>query len=152
MRKACCSTSRTRPTFDGVSGAPDAGDAETTPAGAGATSLVPSVLIQASLLGSGISAAWTIPDSPFNGMVIYQRRHDRRPIVIAHQNLVGSGEFSGAVYAKWGHVVFVGNGAYDARFVCGTMRVLTLFDSTLAPSQLFPPATRRPSRRVIHSV
>jgi hypothetical protein len=53
---------------------------------------------------------------------------------------VGSGGFSGAVYAKWGHVVFVGNGVYDARFVCGTMRVLTLFDSTLAPSRLFPPA------------
>jgi hypothetical protein len=125
--------------FDGLSGAPDAGDAATTPGAADATGLVPSVLIQAGLLGSGISGL-NDSNSPFNGMVIYQRRHDRRPIVIAHQNLVGSGEFSGAVYAKWGHVVFVGNGTYDARFVCGTMRVLTLFNSTLAPSQLFPPA------------
>jgi Flp pilus assembly protein TadG len=126
-------------TFDGVSGNPDASDAETSPAGGQETSLVPSVVIQASLLGSGISGL-ADASSPFNGMVIYQRRHDRRPIVIAHQNLVGSGDFSGTVYAKWGHVVFIGNGVYDARFVCGTMRVLTLFDSTLAPSNLFPPA------------
>jgi hypothetical protein len=126
-------------TFDGVSGAPDASDGETGPAGGEATSLIPSVLIQAGLLGSGITGL-ADSDSPFDGIVIYQRRHDRRPIVIAHQNLIGSGSFSGAVYAKWGHVVFVGNGEYDARFVCGTMRVLTLFDSTLAPSQRFPPA------------
>jgi hypothetical protein len=125
--------------FDGVSGAPDSGDGETAPTGPVETSLVPSVLIQASLLGSGISGL-DDPGSPFDGMVIYQRRHDRRPIVIAHQNLLGSGTFSGVVYAKWGHVVFVGNGVYDARFVCGTLRVLTLFDSTLAPSQLLPPA------------
>jgi hypothetical protein len=125
--------------FDGVSGAPDSSDADTTPAGGGISSLLPSVLIQAGLSGSGISGL-ADSDSQFDGMVIYQRRHDRRPIVIAHQNLIGGGSFSGAVYAKWGHVVFVGNGIYDARFACGTMRVLTLFDSTLAPSQLFPPA------------
>jgi Flp pilus assembly protein TadG len=124
--------------YDGVSGGPDASDVETPPASGGASQLTPSVFIQASLLGSGISGL-NDPDSPFDGMVIYQRRHDRRPIVIAHQNLLG-GDFAGTVYAKWGHVAFVGNGTYDARFVCGSMRVLTLFDSMLAPSKLLPPA------------
>jgi hypothetical protein len=125
--------------YDGVSGSPDSGDGETSPASPGAGSLQPSVFIQASILGSGISGL-NSAGSPFDGMVIYQRRQDRRPIVIAHQNLIGSGSFSGAVYGKWAHVLFVGNGTYDARFVCGTMRVLTLFDSTLAPSRSFPPA------------
>jgi Flp pilus assembly protein TadG len=125
--------------YDGISGAPDANDSESPPAIPGTSSLPPSVFIQAGLLGSGISGLASA-GSPFNGMVIYQRRQDRRPIVIAHQNLVGSGAFSGVVYAKWGHVTFVGNGTYNARFVCGTMRVLTLFNSTFAPTQLFPPA------------
>jgi hypothetical protein len=125
--------------YDGASGAPDSGDGETAPAPPGLGALLPSVVIQAGLLGSGLSGL-NSPGSPFDGMVIYQRRQDRRPIVIAHQNLLGSGDFSGAVYAKWGHVIFLGNGTYDARFVCGSMRVLTLFDSTLAPSRTFPPA------------
>jgi Flp pilus assembly protein TadG len=125
--------------YDGVSGSPDSGDGETSPASPGAGALQPSVFIQAGLLGSGISEL-NSAGSPFDGMVIYQRRQDRRPIEIVHQSLVGSGSFSGVVYGKWAHVVFVGNGTYDARFVCGTMRVLTLFDSTLAPSQSFPRA------------
>jgi hypothetical protein len=127
------------PTYNGVSGAPDVNDGETSPSTSGAAHLVPSVLIQASLLGSGLSP---IADavSPFDGIVIYQRRHDRRPIALIHQSLLGAGELSGAIYAKWGHLIFVGNGAYDLRFVCGTLRILTLFNTTLEPSRLFPPA------------
>ena len=127
------------PTYNGVSGAPDVNDGETSPSTSGAAHLVPSVLIQASLLGSGISPLAN-PGSPFDGIVIYQRRHDRRPIALIHQSLLGAGELSGAIYAKWGHLIFVGNGAYDLRFVCGTLRILTLFNTTLEPSRLFPPA------------
>jgi Flp pilus assembly protein TadG len=127
------------PSYDGASGVPDAGDGETAPLIAGPSLLVPSVFIQASLLGSGISGL-NAAGSPFDGMVIYQRRVDRRPIVIAHQNLIGSAQFSGTVYSKWGHVIFAGNGTYNARFVCGTMRVVTLFDTTLEPTSLLPPA------------
>jgi hypothetical protein len=126
------------PGYDGVSGDPDASDGAMRPASGGGSHVTPSVFIQASLLGSGVSGL-NDPDSPFDGMIIYQRRHDRRPIVIAHQNLLG-GDFAGTVYAKWGHVSFIGNGTYDARFVCGSMRVLTLFDSTLSPSNFLPPA------------
>ena len=123
--------------YDGTSGAPDDADGESPPASPGAFNL--SVVIQAGLLGTGITSL-TDAGSPYDGLVIYQRRQDRRPIVVAHQNLIGNGEFSGTVYAKWGHVVFAGNGTYDARFVCGTLRVLTIFNSTLAPSALLPPA------------
>jgi hypothetical protein len=72
-------------------------------------------------------------------MLVCQRRNDRRPIVIAHTSLLG-GEFEGTTYAKWGHVIFVGQGAYDARFVAGTMRILALIDVTLAPTDLLPAA------------
>jgi hypothetical protein len=125
--------------YDGVAGSPDSGDGESTPASPGTGSVQPSVFIQAGLLGTGISGL-NSAGSPFDGMVIYQRREDRRPIVIAHESLVGSGGFSGVVYGKWANVEFACNGTYDARFVCGTMRVLTVFNSTLAPSTKFPPA------------
>jgi hypothetical protein len=125
--------------YDGALGAPDSSDGETAPAVSEVSHLTPSVIIQGSLLGSGISGL-NDPGSPFDGMVIYQRRMDRRPIVIVQQSLLGAGRFSGTVYAKWGHVVFAGNGTYDASFVCGTMRVLTVFDTTFAPSKLLPPA------------
>ncbi len=74
-------------------------------------------------------------------MLLYQRRNDRRPIVLAATQLIGGGQASGTIYAKWGHVAFVGgSGAYDLRMVCGTLRVLTVFDTTLAPSELLPAA------------
>ena len=127
------------PSYNGVSGGPDSADGEASPTSAGPLNLLPSVLIQGSLLGSGLSPLQDA-DSPFDGLLIYQRRHDRRPIVLIHQSLLGAGDLAGAVYAKWGHVIFVGNGTYDLRFACGTMRVLTLFNSRLRPSRLFPPA------------
>jgi hypothetical protein len=125
--------------YDGITASLDSGDGESPPASPTTGSTQPSVFIQAGLLGSGISGL-NSAGSPFDGMVIYQRRQDRRPIAIEHQNLVGSGSFSGVVYGKWAHVSFVGNGTYNTRFVCGTMRVSTLFDSTLAPTVKFPPA------------
>ena len=127
------------PGFDGTTGSPDANDGETEPPASSSATLTPSVVVQAALLGSGISGL-NSAGSPFNGLLIYQRRQDRRPIVIAHQNLLAGGDLSGVVYAKWGHVVFLGNGTYDARFVCGTLRVVALFNATIAPTQLFPPA------------
>ena len=33
-----------------------------------------------------------------------------------------------------------GAGTYDLRFVTGTMRLLTVTDTTIAPTTLFPPA------------
>ena len=102
---------------------------------------MPSTLITP-LIAGGRMTGLNDPGSPFHGMLIYQQRLDRRPIVIEAQQLVGSGDISGTIYAKWGHTIFVGAaGAYDLRFVTGTMRVVTVADSTLAPSNLLPAAS-----------
>jgi hypothetical protein len=126
-------------TFDASTGNPDAGDGMTAPPNP-LLSTEPSVFLAPLLPGSqivGLSDA----TSPFDGLLVYQHRADRRPIIIGATKLVGGGDISGTIYSKWGHVIFLGGqGTYDLRFVCGSMRVLTLFDSTLAPSHLLPPA------------
>lgn len=126
--------------FSASSGQPDASDAADAAPANPVTSLAPSTLI-VSLLSGGHLSGLNSPGSPFNGMLIYQRRGDRRPIILEAQHLLGGGDLSGTIYAKWAHLAFVGGtGTYDLRFVAGTMRVLTVFDTTLAPSNLFPPA------------
>jgi hypothetical protein len=100
----------------------------------------PSAFIAPLTPGSHI-AGLNDPSSPFNGLLVYQHRTDRRPIVIGATKLPGGGDISGTVYSKWGHLIFLGGqGSYDLRFVSGTFRVLTLFDSTIAPSHLLPAA------------
>jgi hypothetical protein len=55
--------------------------------------------------------------------------------------LISSGQIRGTIYSKWGHVIFIaGNGTYDMRFVCGTMRVLTVTTTKIAPTTLLPAA------------
>ncbi|MEX2287982.1 MAG: pilus assembly protein TadG-related protein [Planctomycetaceae bacterium] len=121
------------------SGSPDSGDGETAPAAPGVGTLLPSAVINVGLLGSQYSGL-DDPGSPFDGMMIYQRRQDRRPIVIINDDLLNNGSFGGRVYAKWGHVIVAGKGLFDASFVAGTMRVIALLNMTLAPSQPLPPA------------
>lgn len=126
--------------YDPVTGLPDGGeDSETAPANIAPT-LLPSVLI-ASLLPNARITGLNDPGSPFDGMLIYQHRTDRRPIIIEAQQLIGSGDISGTIYSKWAHNLFVaGAGSYDLRFVTGTMRVVTVTTTTIAPTTLFPPA------------
>ncbi len=126
-------------TYDASSGAPDVALGQSTPAAPGVTTLVPSVVLQSLLPGSVLSGLQDA-GSPFNGMVIYQARHDRRPVIVAHSGLLGAASFSGTVYAKYGHVILAGNGTYNARFVAGTMRVITIADTMINPAQLLPPA------------
>lgn len=99
----------------------------------------PVTVINMGVLGSSFSGL-NDPTSPFNGMVIYQRRTDRRPIVLVQENLLGPGQLSGTVYSKWGHVILAGKGVYDARFVSGTMRIIALLDLAIRPSTLLPAA------------
>jgi hypothetical protein len=126
--------------YSAATGVPDANeDSEAAPANS-LDSLLPSVVI-ATLLPTASMSGLNSPGSTLDGMLIYQRRLDRRPIVIEAQQLVGSGQISGTIYSKWGHVIFVaGAGSYDLRFVCGTMRVLTVFETVFAPTDLLPPA------------
>lgn len=126
--------------FSASTGAPDSAD---EPGASPQNQLLtnkPSVVVAPLLPGSSISGL-NDPASPFDGMLIYQRRLDRRPIVLGASKLAGGGDISGTIYSKWGHVIFVGgSGSYDLRFVVGTMRVVTVFTSTIAPSRLLPAA------------
>ncbi len=122
-----------------TSGTPDATDLETSPPYQDVSNLLPSTVINIGLLNStwrGLNA----PGSPFDGMLIYQRRHDRRPIVLVQENILGAGTFQGTVYSKWGHVILAGKGNYDARFVAGTMRIVALLDCKIAPTAKLPAA------------
>ena len=127
-------------TYDGVSGAPDSGDGEAAPSRAATLNLIPSVVINGAVsLGSkfyGLNS----PGSPYNGMFIFQRRQDFRPIVITHQALLGAARIQGRLYAKWGHISFVGDSNYDISFVAGTVRFVTVLGMTVAPTALLDPA------------
>jgi hypothetical protein len=126
--------------YSASTGAPDASENSSSAPANPVTSLVPSTLIVPLLATANISGL-SAPGSPFNGMLVYQRRMDRRPIVIEAQQLIGSGQISGTIYSKWGHVIFIaGNGSYNLRFICGTLRVLTVTDTTIAPTSLLPAA------------
>jgi len=126
-------------TFSASTGAPDSGDGDDAPPAPGLTALVPSVVIAGTLLNSHFSPL-NDANSPFNGMTLYQRRNDRRPMIIAQQNLLLGGSFSGRVYAKWGHLTLIANGVYDASFAVGTMRVVTVLDTHILPTDPLPPA------------
>jgi hypothetical protein len=119
-------------------GTPDNADGSTEPAAPGATTLVPSVVLNIGLPGSTFSAI-SSPSSPFNGISIFQRRFDRRPIILVQQQLIGGGTFTGSIYAKWAHVMLVGEGTFNVNVAAGTMRVVELLACTIAPPSLLPP-------------
>jgi hypothetical protein len=126
--------------FSASTGIPDnTGDPDATPSSA-LPGLLPSTVI-ATLLPGGSLTGLNDAGSPFDGMLLYQRRQDRRPIILEAQQLLGGGDIAGTIYAKWGHVTFVGGaGTYDLRFVAGTMRVVTVTNTVIAPTNLLPPA------------
>ena len=125
--------------YSAISGQPDASDGGSPPPAPGALGLVPSVVINAAVLGSRY-APLSDPGSPFDGMFLFQRRADRRPIVVvAEQLLLGGNSVSGTVYAKWGHFLFAGQGRYDLRVAAGSMRIVTVLGCEFAPARLFPP-------------
>jgi Flp pilus assembly protein TadG len=124
--------------YSATSGAPDSGDGTTSPPGGSLGTLLPSVVI-ASLLGSSYSGL-NDPTSPFNGMLFFQRRIDRRPIVLADETLILGGSLSGTVYAKYGQLIFAANGTYNLQLVAGSMLFLNVLECTLQPSNLMAPA------------
>jgi hypothetical protein len=126
------------PTFDPVGGSPDQGD-HSEPTAPQTLALTPSVVINAALPGSRLTPLSSV-GSPFNGMLLYQRRQDYRPIVVVCQNLIGSTTISGTIYAKRGHFIFAGDGTHDLRIVAGSVRLAPVLGLTLAPSQPLPPA------------
>lgn len=125
--------------FSATTGLPDAADGDTAPAPA-VTTLAPSAVVNVGLLGSRFSGLDS-PGSPFNGLLLYQRRTDRRPVLFVQTNLSSSAPVAGNVYARWGHVLLAGIGRYESAFVCGTMRILDALDCRIEPPDLLPPAT-----------
>ncbi|HET6323646.1 MAG TPA: pilus assembly protein TadG-related protein [Planctomycetaceae bacterium] len=125
-------------TYSPASGAPDASDGNSVASPPTAMQLIPSVVI-ASLLGSSYSGL-NSPASPFNGLLIYQRRLDRRPIVLADQQLLLAGTLQGTVYGKYAQIVFAANGTFDLSLVGGSIRFANILQTVLAPTQPLPPA------------
>jgi hypothetical protein len=57
--------------------------------------------------------------SPFNGMLFYQRRWNTQGA-----DIQGSGtntKLNGTLYAKWANFKLAGSGKYDAQFIVGSM-------------------------------
>lgn len=123
--------------YDPAIGAPDSGDGETVPPPPSLLAQTPSVVVNAALLGSRLTPL-DDPGSPFDGILLYQRRADRRPILFVNESLIAGGTIAGTIYAKWGELVFTGQGTYDLRIAAGTVRFVDVLDITLAPSRLFP--------------
>lgn len=124
--------------YSATSGSPDSGNSSASPGGASLGTLLPSVVI-ASLLGSSYSGL-NDPTSPFNGLLIYQNRTDRRPIVLADETLILGGSLSGTVYAKYGQLIFAANGTYNLQLVAGSMLFLNVLECNIQPSTLMAPA------------
>jgi Flp pilus assembly protein TadG len=125
--------------YSAASGLPDANDGEIEPPGVNVATLLPAAVINIGLLGSTYRPL-SDTSSPFHNMLIYQRRHDRRQIVLLQEDLLGNGTLRGTIYSKWGHLVFAGKGTYDARFVVGTVRFVALLNMTINPTATLPAA------------
>ena len=125
--------------YSPTDGLPDAGDGQAGATAPNVNNTVPCAVINIGLLGSTYSGL-DDASSPFDGLFIYQRRLDRRPIILVQENLIGPGQLRGTVYSKWGHAILAGKGTYDLRFVVGTMRLVALLDLQIRPTGLLPPA------------
>ena len=79
------------------------------------------------------------PRSPYDGLLIFQQRDDRRTLVIDQWGWASRNGLSGCVYARDGHVLLRFTGTCEASFVCGTMQVLAWQGGTIAPLALLPP-------------
>ena len=125
--------------YDPTTGLPDGNDGDTSPTAPTTLVSVPSVVINSALPGSSFSPLAS-SSSPFNGLIIYQRRADYSPIAIVQSSLLGAVPFSGGIYAKWGQVLFAGSGTYSVSIVAGTVRLVNVLGMTLAPTALLPAA------------
>ncbi len=61
-------------------------------------------------------------------------------MVFVQENLLNTGVLQGAVYSRWGHIILSGRGELQASFVAGTMRIITVDELSIAPTQPLAPA------------
>ena len=103
--------------FNVNTGLPDSADFATAPPASG----------NASFGGIAITTtvnltAYNNPASPFNGMLIYQRRRNTEPLKISGN--AGAGLLAGTIYSKWALNSITGQGTYNAQFIVGSMAVI----------------------------
>lgn len=125
--------------YSPTSGSPNLLDGEAAPPAPAVLSVVPSTVINVALPTCRFRGL-NDPSSPFDGLLIFQRRDDRRPVAVVNNLLLGGPAIDGTIYAKWGHVVLVGSGFQETRVVAGTLRLLSVTSSVIAPATLLPPA------------
>jgi Flp pilus assembly protein TadG len=103
--------------FDVTTGLPDSNDGENAPPAPGNANFG-DITINGSMVNlKGLNN----PASPFDGLLIYQRRRNTKEI-----NVQGNGSNStldGTVYAKWANIKLAGSGQYGAQFFAGTISV-----------------------------
>jgi hypothetical protein len=126
-------------TYSPLTGLPDASDGETAPPAPGVGNLTPSAVINLSVAGSELWGR-SYAGSSLGWITVFQRRADRRPIVILTTDTYDGDDLRGVVYAKWGHVVLTGQGLTLGRFAAGTMRILTTGTFSITPATWLPPA------------
>jgi Flp pilus assembly protein TadG len=94
------------------SGFPDAGDGSSAPPAPASTTFgAVSITGNAALNLTPYANA----SSPFDGLVLYQRRLNTQPLKLAGNGL--SDSLSGTVYAKWAPLDLSGNGTFNSQFV-----------------------------------
>lgn len=90
--------------YSALYGTPDNGDGENIPststAMGGVTITTPVNL-----------TAYNNPGNPFSGMLIYTRRFNTNPLVIASTQ--NTGTLTGTIYSKWGPLTLSGSGVYN---------------------------------------
>lgn len=93
-------------------GLPDSGDGNKAPPASGGASFG-----GVSITGNAILAItpYVNSSSPFDGMVLYQRRLNTQPLKLAGNGT--SDVLSGTVYAKWASLDLSGNGTFNAQFI-----------------------------------
>jgi len=96
-------------------GLPDSGDGSTAPPYSGSASF--------GSISIGGSAKFNVTglansSSPFDGMVIYQRRLNTKPIQLSSS---GSYNIKGTTYAKWAPLNLSSNGTFNSQFFVGSL-------------------------------
>lgn len=127
------------PAYSPTSGVPDSLDQQTAPPSPGAVTQLPSAFI-ANVLTTSQFLPLDDVGSPFHGMLIYQRRCDRRPVIVSQQTVLGAMDLRGMIYSKWGNLAVVGNETFQAAFVVGSLRMVVTTRASIDPVDMLPPA------------
>jgi Flp pilus assembly protein TadG len=93
-------------------GLPDSGDGLSSPPASGNASFG-----SVSITGNSLIklTPYTNSNSPFDGLVFYQRRLNTQPMTIAGN--AAADILKGTIYAKWAPLTLTGNGTFNAQFV-----------------------------------